>query len=103
MGNLFDELRRVFPHVAAQTCRKTGHLTREAAEAQRTSLLASPDCKDASSLRVYRCPNCNQFHVGHHKEERANEPVRDAAGREIAPAQDDYERPAGPWDSNEEG
>ena len=68
MGNLFDELRRVFPHVEPTTCRKIGHLTRAEAEAQLTSILSSPDCKDADSLRVYRCANCNQFHVGHSKE-----------------------------------
>lgn len=69
MGNLFDELRRVFPHVESKTCRKIGHLTPEAADAQLTSILQSPDCKDAGALRVYRCTNCNQYHVGHAKEE----------------------------------
>lgn len=68
MGNLFDELRRVFPDVAPKTCRKVGHITRAEAEAQRESILRSPDCKDADALRVYRCTNCNQFHVGHAKE-----------------------------------
>lgn len=68
MGNLFEELRRVFPGVAAKTCRKVGHITREAADTQLASIRSSPDCKDADSLRVYRCSNCNQFHVGHSKE-----------------------------------
>lgn len=76
MGNLFDELRRVFPHVEVQTCRKIGHLTRAEAEAQRDSILRSPDCKDADSLRVYRCANCNQFHVGHAKEAQHEEDQR---------------------------
>lgn len=68
MGNLFDELRRVFPHVEVETCKKVGHLTFEAAEAQLTSLRSSPDCKDGDALRVYRCTRCQQFHVGHAKE-----------------------------------
>ncbi len=98
MGNLFEELRKIFPHVESTTCRKIGHLTQAEADAQLASILRSPDCKDAGSLRVYRCANCNQFHVGHSKEA---EPIRDESGREIAPAQDSYERPHGPWDSNE--
>ena len=107
MGNLFDELRRVFPDAAPATCRKIGHLTMEAAEAQLASIRSSPDCEDGDGLRVYRCTNCSQLHVGHAKDAPAvppaparGEPVRDERGREIAPAQDAYERPRGPWNDN---
>jgi hypothetical protein len=108
MGNLFDELRRVFPQVEPRTCKKIGHLTRAAAETQLASIVSSPDCIDADALRVYRCANCQQFHVGHSKEaakEIAREPVRDVNGIDIAPAQNAIgERPMGPWDHNgEEG
>lgn len=69
MGNLFEELRRMFPNVEPRPCKKIGHLTRASAEAQLASLRASPDCVNPDTLRIYECGSCRQLHVGHPKEE----------------------------------
>lgn len=70
MGNIHDELRRLFPHVVPRPCRKIGYVNRQDAEAHLAGLLTSPDVIDPAALYIYRCRNCSQFHVGHEKEKK---------------------------------
>lgn len=44
---------------------KEQHASREAAEAQKRSILKRGLEGDAKRIHVYRCPHCNAWHVGH--------------------------------------